>query len=106
MTTDFLFQKTHQLKADDIMQCLKCKNELSATVKFCPECGIVVPKPEPLLEPSKEEILTTYEAAKFLKVSRWKIYDLIRKKQMLAINIPLMKKEKSGNKLFNTQGNE
>ncbi|WP_233138829.1 helix-turn-helix domain-containing protein [Sporomusa sphaeroides] len=39
-----------------------------------------MPKPE--TEPSKDEILTVYEAAKFLKISRWKIYDMVRKKQI------------------------
>jgi excisionase family DNA binding protein len=64
------------------MQCLNCKTKLSAIAKFCPECGTPIPKPESLLESAKEEILTTYEAAEFLKISRWKIYDLIRKKQI------------------------
>lgn len=63
------------------MNC-KCGAEIPTNAKFCPECGTIAPKPEPLPEQSKEEILTTYEAAEFLKISRWKIYDLIRKKQI------------------------
>lgn len=62
--------------------CLKCSSELTDTAKFCPECGTIVPKPEPLPESLNEEILTTYEAAEFLKISRWKINDLIRKRQI------------------------
>lgn len=65
-----------------IVECLKCRTKLSPKVKFCPECGTSVPKPEPLPDSSKDEILTTYEAAEFLKISRWKIYDLVRKKQI------------------------
>ncbi|EIW20751.1 MULTISPECIES: excisionase family DNA-binding protein [Pelosinus] len=60
----------------------KCGIDLTPKAKFCPECGTPAPKPEPLKESKIEEILTTYEAAEFLKISRWKIYDLIRKKQI------------------------
>lgn len=48
---------------------------------FCPECGRPLTVLEKVPEP-KDEILTSYEAAEFLKISRWKIYDLIRKGQI------------------------
>lgn len=60
----------------------KCGANIPEKAKFCHECGTPTPKPEPRPELKKEEILTTYEAAAFLKISRWKIYDLIRKKQI------------------------
>jgi excisionase family DNA binding protein len=65
------------------MQCLKCNAILPENVKFCCECGTVAPKPKPKLESNNEtDILTAYEAADFLKISRWKIYDLIRKREI------------------------
>ncbi|WP_094607770.1 hypothetical protein SPSIL_008620 [Sporomusa silvacetica DSM 10669] len=64
------------------IECTACKTVLSPKNKFCPECGALAPKPEPLPESPKDEVLTTYEAAEFLKISRWKIYDLVRKKQI------------------------
>lgn len=63
------------------MNCTNCKTELSATAKFCSECGSPAPKLEPVAK-DEEEILTAYEAAEFLKISRWKIYDLVRKAQI------------------------
>jgi excisionase family DNA binding protein len=60
----------------------ECGAKIPFKAKFCPECGTIAPQPEPLPEPKKEEILTAYEAADFLKISRWKIYDLIRKRHI------------------------
>ena len=64
------------------LECTACNTKISSKVKFCPECGTPAPKPEPSPESIKDEVLTTYEAAEFLKISRWKIYDLVRKKQI------------------------
>lgn len=64
------------------MQC-KCGFELQEGSKFCPECGKKIPKPKPP-EPVDErptikevdQILKPNEAAKLLKISRWKLDEL------------------------------
>lgn len=66
------------------INCLNCRTELSTKSKFCPECGKPVPKPK-LPETKLKEcppIMTVNEAAAFLKISRWKLYDLVKKNQL------------------------
>lgn len=58
------------------MQC-KCGYELAESAKFCSECGQSAP--EPVVEEKEDTILTFAEMVKFLKVSRSKLYDMVRK---------------------------
>lgn len=71
------------------MNCVACKTEISDKAKFCPECGKPAPKPEPKEEAVEKMpmVLTTTEAMKFLKISKWKIYDLINKNEIPYRNI-------------------
>ena len=64
--------------------CLECHTELSTKAKFCFECGMPAPKPKPLETKVRDfpAIMTVNEAAEFLKISRWKLYDLVKKKEL------------------------
>jgi excisionase family DNA binding protein len=65
--------------------CKECRAELNNKIKFCPECGKSVPKPKPVTEPKVKElpwIMTLNEAAAFLKISRSKIYSLVRENKI------------------------
>lgn len=64
--------------------CKECETELSEKAKFCSECGKPAPK-QKLPETKLKEfppIMTVNEAAAFLKISRWKLYDLLKKNQL------------------------
>lgn len=60
------------------MQC-QCGYVLPDNAKFCPECGQAAPKPEPSMPEKEDEILTVNDMLKWLKVSRSKLYSMIRK---------------------------
>jgi excisionase family DNA binding protein len=73
------------------LKCTHCQTELSPTTKFCPECG--TPKPEPVASTEEEKnVLTTYEAADFLRISRSKMYELVRKKQIPFKEVGIQKR--------------
>jgi hypothetical protein len=68
------------------MQC-KCGSETPEGAKFCPTCGKKIPKPKPkpsnipdvpeqLLIRVVDPILRPVEAARLLKISRWKLDEL------------------------------
>lgn len=63
------------------MKCFSCNNELPEKAKFCLECGKEQPKPVPIQTVPEllPEVLTVGEAANLFRISRWKLYDLIRK---------------------------
>ncbi|SFR15409.1 zinc-ribbon domain-containing protein [Desulfoscipio geothermicus] len=70
------------------MQC-KCGNELPEEFRFCPACGKPAPKPQNPVPRIADELeikqvdpmLSPVEAARLLKISRWKLDELrIQKK--------------------------
>jgi excisionase family DNA binding protein len=64
------------------MNCKYCNADIPENVKFCPECGKASPMPDPEPEPQVQfipPIMTIEEVAKFLKVSKPTVYNLIRK---------------------------
>lgn len=70
---------------ENTIYCTKCHTELNGKAKFCHECGKPAPKPKAKPEAKIKEfpaIMTVDEAAAFLKISRWKLYDLLKKNQL------------------------
>jgi excisionase family DNA binding protein len=67
----------------------KCGFELNETTKFCSECGRKAPKPEPkhaidadLALKQVDQVLNVAEAARFLKISRNMLYELIYQRRV------------------------
>lgn len=61
----------------------KCGYALPDNAKFCPECGQAAPEPEPMPEPEKKQtFLTVAEMMEELKISRSKMYSMIRNNEI------------------------
>lgn len=63
------------------MNCKYCNASISQNVKFCPECGKASPMPDPKPEIQVQivpPIMTIQELAKFLRISKPTVYQLIR----------------------------
>ncbi len=71
------------------MQC-KCGFETPESAKFCPECGKKTPQLKPQIPQVADEIIIKQvdallkpdEAARFLKISRWKLDELRVQKKL------------------------
>ena len=63
------------------MNC-QCGFALPDNAKFCPECGQAAPVPEPIPAETVDEILTVNDMLKWLKISRSKLYDMIRRDEI------------------------
>lgn len=65
------------------MICKHCKTELPDGAKFCLGCGKPAPQPKQVQQVKQiPPILTVNEAAELLKISRWKIYDLLKNNEI------------------------
>jgi excisionase family DNA binding protein len=54
---------------------------MPGNAKFCPECGQAAPKPEAVQE-KEDEILTVLDVMKLLKISRNKLYEMVRNNEI------------------------